>query len=539
MPLTPEQLAVIRESTINEEAYQRVVDLFDDTPPPPMPKVDYLFGLSPQQAKEVLAVMDAIPIAISLKNRQGLYVMGNQAVVDMIGIKRHRDLISKTDFDLMAHELAQEEFDQEQHIMETGIPILNQEVHIERDGQPHYYLMIKSPIYNEDGEIIGLITIHRDISDQKQVEQSLENERNLLRTIIDHIHDKIYVKDRESRFVTANAETVRVMLASYGVTLDNLIGSTDFDYMPYERSKQLFDEEQTIMQTGEPIINQELMTPSVTKHRDLWFLVSKVPIYDDEGNVIGLVGINRDITSRKLASQHAVQIEVEQEKSKFLTEFITESSHEFRTPISIIRTSSYLLTHSADPAKHEHYIAQITEQTERLEALINNLNLMITLDYQEHINRQSIHLRQYLHNLIEYCAKYLKHRDITIEVVDEGMDAPYYGNDPLLTIALSQVVHNAIRYSHDDGIIKLIGKSTPQEVSIQIVDYGIGISEQTLPNVFKRFFREDYSRSTYGFGLGLPIAQRIIELHGGTIAIESQLDVGTTVHVQLPQVDSI
>lgn len=535
MPLTPEQLTVIRECTIDGDAYQRVVDLFDDTPP--KPKIDYLFGFSPQQAKEVLAVMDAIPIAISLKNRQSLYVMGNQAVVDMLGLKRHRDLIAKTDFDLMAHELAQEEFDQEQQIMETGIPILNQEIYIERDGKAYCYLMIKSPIYNEDGEIIGLITIHRDITDQKQVEQSLETERNLLRTIIDHIHDKIYVKDRQSRFVTVNKETLKAMR---GITIDEMIGASDLDHMPYERSKQLFDEEQAMMETGDPILNRELMTPaSITKHKDLWFLVSKVPIYDDEGNVIGLVGINRDITSRKLASQHAVQIEVEQEKSKFLTEFITESSHEFRTPISIIRTSSYLLTHSVDPTKHERYIAQITEQTERLEALINNLNLMITLDYQQHITRQSIHLRQYLHNLIEYCAKYLKHRDVRIEVVDEGMDALYYGDDPLLTIALSQAVHNAIRYSHDDGIIKLIGKSTPQEVSIKIVDSGIGMSEQTLSNVFKRFFREDYSRSTYGFGLGLPIAQRIIELHGGTITIESQLDVGTTVHVQLPQVDSI
>ena len=102
------------------------------------------------------------------------------------------------------------------------------------------------------------------------------------------------------------------------------------------------------------------------------------------------------------------------------------------------------------------------------------------------------------------------------------------------TKALYRIVDNAVRYTPAGGHITLILKLTTSHVIIEVKDTGTGISEEDQLHAFERFFREDKAHTTSGIGLGLPIAKRIIEQHHGHIRIASQLDIGTTVQIQLP-----
>ena len=132
-------------------------------------------------------------------------------------------------------------------------------------------------------------------TEQKRTEKALKEERNLLRTLIDNLPDLIYIKDTMSRFVTSNIAVARLM----GVTTpDELVNKTDFDFYPHELANKYFSDEQEIIRTGKPIINQE--EPNIDMAgKNRWLSTTKVPLRDVHGKIIGIVGIGRDITEHR------------------------------------------------------------------------------------------------------------------------------------------------------------------------------------------------------------------------------------------------
>jgi PAS domain S-box-containing protein len=532
--LTQAQLQMIREATIDESAFQRIVALFEHQAADPEPiQASSIFNLDEQQTKLLSALLDAIPVAVYIKDTQSRFVMVNQhALTIMNGM--NEDVRGKTDFDMLSRDVAQYYFDLEQQIITTGTPILNQEVNFyDQDENPVWVLMSKDVIRDEHGEIIGLIGINLDITPQKLAEQSLEHEHNLLRTVVDHIQDKIYVKDRQGRFVMANTATLK----GHRTTADKHMGTTDFDYMNPERAQHMWEEEQAIMESGVPVINQELYTPRDSLNKlvdDLWFLVSKVPLIDKNGEVTGLVGINRNITSRKVAEQKASELKLEQERSQILSNFMTHSSHEFRTPLSVIQTATYLLNNADHLDKIYPYVEQIKQQTRRMNHLIDELQLMLRLDNLTHIEVRPIYLDSIIRTILNQAEQRILEKHLTVHLVENSTDVIVKGEREMLGIALSSILDNAIRYTQDEGTITICYEIEDARICITIQDNGIGMSNETLAHLYERFFRADEAHTTLGFGLGLSITKRIIELHGGDIQIDSQIGVGSEVRLILP-----
>jgi len=148
---------------------------------------------------------------------------------------------------------------------------------------------------DKNGKIIGTFGISRDITQTKKAEEQLATERKLLRTLIDNMPDRVYAKDLNSRFIVCNNSTVKRL----GKTDESeVLGKTDMDLLPPELSEQYYNDERDIFRTGEPLINKEeaFLTDSGSKK---WTLVTKVPLHDPMGNIIGLAGIGRDITDQK------------------------------------------------------------------------------------------------------------------------------------------------------------------------------------------------------------------------------------------------
>jgi PAS domain S-box-containing protein len=121
-------------------------------------------------------------------------------------------------------------------------------------------------------------------------------ERALFRAMIDQVPDFLWIKDTKSRFVIAN----RSVSAERGLTPDDLIGKTDFDLHPIERARKFFGDEQRIVVSGEAMIDIEEFTVDVTDEKR-WISTSKVPLRDDNNDIIGIIGISRNITERKRA----------------------------------------------------------------------------------------------------------------------------------------------------------------------------------------------------------------------------------------------
>ena len=148
-----------------------------------------------------------------------------------------------------------------------------------------------------------LIGVCIDITEQKKAKEDLAEERNLLRTLIDNLPDCIYFKDTKSRFLAVNTYDARQLGED---APENLIGKTDYDFFPYEQATEYYMDELAIIQSGIPMLNKEERV-SLPVGRDIWHLSTKVPLRDAAGNVVGLVGISRDITAQK-------QLEMEREE---------------------------------------------------------------------------------------------------------------------------------------------------------------------------------------------------------------------------------
>jgi len=169
-----------------------------------------------------------------------------------------------------------------------------------RTGEERLIAWYNTLLPDEAGRIVGTLSSGEDITERKRAEEALAGERNLLRTLIDNLPDLIYAKDTEGRFILANQATARRM----GVAApDELLGHTDLEYYPSEVAEQYRRDENSVIRSGEPIIDNEEPLVNLSTHTTGWQLTSKIPLRRPDGEIIGLVGVGHDITRRKQANE--------------------------------------------------------------------------------------------------------------------------------------------------------------------------------------------------------------------------------------------
>ncbi len=411
--------------------------------------------------------------------------------------------------------------------------------YIRKDGTPVWVNMTTSLLQTSADAPMYSISIVEDITEDKQMEEALAQERNRLRTIIDLLPDYIYVKDRQSKFVLFNAATMRLLNVTQA---EDYIGKGDFDFYPPEYAERYISDERALMEADRPLLNKEEPVPD---HNGLerWLLTTKIPLHDQDGRVIGLVGVGRDITERKRTETQQVELAVEKERVQMLQHFIRDTSHDLRTPLTTIKTSLYLLERTInDPIKRERYFTVINDQAGRLQQLLEDLLSLSRLDRTsiEDFTFEMRSLSLLLQNVVagQRPLAERKHHTLTLSV--EPDLPPILVDDTQLNRALSNMLTNALNYTPEDGRIEVRAFRRGDRLAVEIKDNGIGITEEDLPRIYDRFFRADRARNTEtgGVGLGLTIARRIVEAHGGDIEVESTAGEGSTFRVWLPVVNN-
>lgn len=168
------------------------------------------------------------------------------------------------------------------------------------DGETGHMSVHIYIVKDENGKTIKIFGINQDITDRKQTEENLHRERVLLRTLIDNIPDAIFAKDAEGRKIIANLADLQNMGLS---SEQEAIGKTDFDFFPKEIAQGFYTNDFSVIQTGNPLLNkEEFFTDSNNKVH--WLLTSKLPFRDSKGNIVGLIGIARNITEKKIAEEN-------------------------------------------------------------------------------------------------------------------------------------------------------------------------------------------------------------------------------------------
>lgn len=252
-------------------------------------------------------------------------------------------------------------------------------------------------------------------------------------------------------------------------------------------------------------------------YKEVDYQVISIPMFIEK-RYNGCVLIFQDVTA--VASGERMQ-----------KQFIADASHELRTPITSIKGMSEILLREDfnDDVQREEFIQQIDVETKRLEQIVDDLLLQSRLKQNKvHLEKSMFNLKQFFDGIIFEKRQVLHEEHINV-ILNCPSDIMMRADHFRMSQVVLNLLNNAINYSKDGEII-INCKTEDDKIKIEFKDSGAGISADILPHIFERFFKgnPDRARNNNGSGLGLAISKSIIEAHGGSIDVTSEVGVGTT-----------
>ena len=335
-------------------------------------------------------------------------------------------------------------------------------------------------------------------------------------SILSRTKDGIIFIDNKSRIVKYNRQIIKLLKIKTIPQVDRKL----LNYI----------DDISIKEPLKKIISSKLKKNSVyvgLKEQQNFLHLRAFMLYDSSDRPIGkLIFITRESTNKKF--------------KKLREDFVTNVSHELKTPLTVIKGSVETLINGALENHNEasYFINAIAKHTERLENLINDILNLSSIEQtikKENISFSDCKISDIVNSAIFLHETKIKEKNINFDVIyDEDFMLPV--NIKLFELAISNLIDNAIKYNVQDGKITLNANKTKDKIFISIEDTGIGISPKHIPRLFERFYRVDKekSRNIGGTGLGLSIVKQVIKVHGGTINVKSNIDEGTTFTIVIP-----
>ena len=270
-----------------------------------------------------------------------------------------------------------------------------------------------------------------------------------------------------------------------------------------------------------------------------WLDFSLKPLKNEANQVVLLIGESHDISDRKLIEAKTLEtLEQERELTQLKADFVAMASHEFRTPLTIIRMAAELLEKYDDQltaAKRTQHFDRIHSAIDSMLRLLNEVLLLGQAD------SGGLHYEPFSFDLADYCQEIVETLQLTTisnhRIIFDCSHKPIQGemDQALVYHILTNLLSNAIKYSPDQGSVWLKLSCQPNQISFQVKDEGIGIPSQDQQHLFETFYRAKNVGKIQGTGLGLAIVKKCIELHQGQIHVESEVGIGTTFSVTLPR----
>jgi PAS domain S-box-containing protein len=493
------------------------------------------------------ALLDALPQQIYVKDLDGKFITANVAAARARGGRLPRAVVGWTDFEFLPAEVARRLQAEEQRVLRSGEPSLEDEQPFDTDGERRWLSVTRTPLRDPDGAVVGVVGISHDITERKNAEEALARERNLLRTLMDNLPDLIYVKDPDSRFLTANVATLRALGAS---SLPQAVGRTDFDFLPPERATQYRADDEEVVRTSEPLINrEELLLDAGGQAR--WLLTTKVPLWES-GTVVGLVGISHDISKRKVMEEELRRAkEAAEAASRAKSEFLAKMSHEIRTPMNGILGMTDLALDTDLTCEQREYLETVKSSADALLTVIDDI-----LDFSK-IEAHKLQLEPAPFPVRDSLADTL--RTLAVRAQQKGLElacdiAPevpdvLLGDLGRLRQVVVNLVGNAIKFTEHGQVVVRVSPQQGSEAAAEqaaadkvvlhfaVCDTGIGVPPEQQESIFAPFEQARSSpfasRRYGGTGLGLAICRQLVELMGGRLWVESEVGRGSTFHFRV------
>ena len=406
--------------------------------------------------------------------------------------------------------------------------------------------------FDENGMPESIVGTVKDITELKTSEErykklfiEFQEKEAFLKSLINSIPDLIFYKDIDSVYLGCN----KAFEEFAGKTEKDIVGKTDFEIFNKEVAEQFTEMDLKMIEKGEHIRNEEWV--KYPDGKEVFLDTLKTPYTDHKGNFMGVIGVSRDITERCKKDELEKSIEEErrrlnelQEADRIRTEFFANISHELRTPINVIFSAvqmeeviirTYVDENlSVDKFK---YTKMMKQNCYRLLRLIENLidTTKIDTSYLT-VNKINHDIVSLIENITLSVADYIENKGISI-TFDTDIEEKIIGFDPeKIERIMLNLLSNAVKFTRRGGNIIVKIEDNTSNICISVKDTGRGIPDNKVSSIFERFVQVDKSltRNHEGSGIGLSIVKALVELHSGTISVESKMKQGTEFIIHIP-----
>lgn len=483
--------------------------------------------------KRYRMIFDVSPLGIFM-DQQGTISHCNRSFLNIFGVSK-KDVVGAEIFDFVNDDRLNQFL---AGYLESSSPFYENEYSARVSGREIYLKSYYVPLRSKDNTIDGGIGLIADVTSNKNSEEELQNQKELLTSTFNALQDLIVVVDREMKIVTSNWKSDMISPPQSEEMHPQIYDCFTHNLMPCDPCPV-----KDVFSTGS-MKEFEHIDSVDNKVRDFRIF----PVYDTKGDVIMAVSHIRDITERKetedALKQSTSELERAYEELKSLDqlkdEFLSNLRHELNTPLTSIKGFSELLYDGTLGSLNDGQmdaIGRVVTKSSKLQNLIDSL-LFVSTNQNGTIryNFEQIELSSLLTNIVNLFFDTIKEKNMHIHTDVDFEKCLIDADRTYLPQVFTSLMDNAIKFTPDHGTIHLSAFKEDKGVHVVIEDTGIGISERDLQNLFQKFYQIDSSstRNYGGNGLGLYISKIIVENHDGKIWIESKEGKGTKVHVRVP-----
>jgi len=355
------------------------------------------------------------------------------------------------------------------------------------------------------------------------------------REILDHSDNVIFAKDLDGRYTLANRRFAQM----FGMDATEILGKTDEDLFPAWLAARIREDDRRAVELDDAIELEELVT---IPHGQMRVLTRKFPHRLDDGTIVGVIGVVRDVTGQRARERQLSEaLDSAQAAGRAKSEFIANLSHEIRTPMAAIMGAADALCDAQIEAAERRSIAENVRSHGR--HLLTILDDLLDISKAEagriEIECVPTRLDELAREVVELLAVTAGAKGVTLDVESGPRMERVRLTDPTrVRQILLNLVGNAVKFTERGGVRVVLGECDAggDSVYIEVVDTGIGIARDRLESIFEPFVQQDGSttRRFGGTGLGLSICQRLAQLLGGELSVESRVGHGSRFRVGFP-----
>ncbi len=489
-------------------------------------------------------VFDILPIGLWFADQNGKLIKGNPAGIRIWGAEPHvgpeeygvfkaRRLPSREELSPDDWALA--------HTIRDGIIVKDELLEIDAfDGTKKTILNYTAPVLDENDNVEAAVIVNLDISDRVKAEQAALQSKAQLRTLVDTIPDLIWLKDEDGIYLSCNPTFERF----FGAAESEIVGKSDYDFVDKEIADFFREHDQKAAAAGGPSINEEWLTFKANGYYGL-FETIKTPMYDSDGNLVGVLGIARDITKRHNAEKEKIMIEgqlKQSQKMESIGSLAGGIAHDFNNILaSIIGFTELALDETQKGTDLEDNLQEVYLAGKRAKDLVKQILAFARQSDEKMSPIQPCVIAKEVFKFIRSTIP------TTIELrQDIESDSLIMGNATQVHQVLMNLCTNAAHAMEDSGgVLKislknvffdkkdlLFGMRRGDYIVIEVSDTGVGIAPEIIKSIFDPYFTtKDPGEGT---GMGLAVVHGIVESYGGKIFVDSQLGKGTTFSIYLP-----